>query len=282
MTAGARPRSDGRADDGPTGPAVRAATAALDGEIDDGQLSSVRSLDRPFVILKVFREHRAPMRLTEIATAAQLHLATTQRIVNLLIRYGYVERDGLDYRLGVVSLLNGNTYLLTNRLVQMAEPVLIELTASTGLTSSISVRHDLSAVLLLRVPSTPPLRFQLPVGEEMPLVVGGARVLAAALEPDELDRLLEGVETIQLASGVVLDRAEFVESLQQIRDRGYAFGQGQREAGALSIAVPVVDHEQRVVAAIQLSALIEDIPVDVDALVVDLKRASSAISRRMP
>ncbi len=254
----------------------------IDGDGDEGQLSSVRSLDRPFVILRVLREHRGPMRLTEIATAAQLHLATTQRIMNLLIRYGYAEREGLDYRLGVVSLLNGNAYLLTNGLVLAAEPVLIELTASTGLTSSVSIRYELSAVLLLRIQSTPPLRFQLPVGEKMPLLVGGARVLAASLDDDELDELLEGVTTIPLASGIELARSEFIEGLKLIRDRGYAFGQGQREAGALSVAVPVHDREQRVVAAIQLSSLIEDIPVDIDSLVVELKRASSAISRRLP
>ncbi len=280
MITVATAHGDARGNGGPDSSGSLSAT--LDGERDDTQLSSVRSLDRPFVILQVLREHRAPMRLTEIATAAQLHLATTQRIINLLIRYGYIERDGLDYRLGVTSLLNGSAYLLTNRLVQMAEPVLIELTASTGLTSSLSIRHELSAVLLLRVASTPPLRYQLPLGEAMPLVVGGARVLAAALEPDELAALLEGVDTIQLASGVVLDRTEFIRGLQQIRERGYAFGQGQREAGAMSIAVPVVDREQRVVASIQLSALIEDIPVDVDALVIELKRASGAITRRMP
>ncbi len=222
------------------------------------------------------------MRLTEIATAAQLHLATTQRIVNLLVRYGYVERDGLEYHLGVASLLNGNTYLMTNRLIQAAEPVLQELTSSTGLTSSLTVRYEFNAVLLLRASSSPPLRFQLPIGELMPLVVGGARVLAAHLDDSELMDLLEGVEKIPLASGVVLDRTEFIESLKVIRERGYAFGQGQREAGALSIAVPVFNREHEVIAAIQLSAMIEDIPVDVDALVIELKRASGAITRRIP
>ncbi|MHB1087865.1 MAG: IclR family transcriptional regulator, partial [Acidimicrobiales bacterium] len=62
----------------------------------------------------------------------------------------------------------------------------------------------------------------------------------------------------------------------------YAFGQGQREAGALSIAVPVFSRDHEVIAAIQLSAMIEDIPVDVDALVIELKRASGAITRRIP
>lgn len=251
-------------------------------EGDDTALSQVRSLDRPFIILQVLRESRDSMRLSEIAAAAQLHLATTQRILTLLIRYGYVEREGLDYRLGITSLINGNTYLLTNRLVQVAEPILIELTASTGLTSSMTVRYELSAVLMMRISSTPGLSFQLPVGERIPLVVGGARVLAAALEPDELDRLLEGVSSIPLASGVVLDRAEFIDGLRLIRERGYAFGQSQREVGAMSIAVPVLDGQQQVVAAIQLSSLIEDISVDVDALVSALKRASLAMTRRLP
>ena len=280
MITVATAHGDARGNGGPDSSGSLSAT--LDGERDDAQLSSVRSLDRPFVILRVLREHRGPMRLTEIATAAQLHLATTQRIMNLLIKYGYVEREGLDYRLGVASLLNGNAYLLTNGLVSAAEPVLIELTASTGLTSSLTVRYEFSAVLLLRVSSTPPLRFQLPIGEPMPLVVGGARVLAAALDDQDLDRLLEGVTTIPLASGVELARSEFVEGLKLIRERGYAFGQGQREAGALSVAVPVHDREQQTVAAIQLSSMIEDIPVDIDSLVIELKRASSAISRRLP
>ncbi|HET9089938.1 MAG TPA: IclR family transcriptional regulator [Acidimicrobiales bacterium] len=251
-------------------------------EADEGASGGLRSLDRPFVILRVLRERRAPMRLTEIATAASLHLATTQRIVNLLIKHGYVERDGLDYRLGISSLLNSATFRLTNPLVQISEPILQQVTASTGLTSTLSVRYELTQVLLLRVPSNPPLRYQLPLGEQMPLMVGGARVLAAALSPEDLEALLEGVDNVPLASGLVLGRQEFIDSLRVIRERGYAFGQGQREAGAMSIAVPVFDREGETVAAIQLSSMIEDIPRDVDALVMELKRASAAISRRIP
>lgn len=258
-----------------------AADAAEHADADELAAGASRSLDRPFLVLAVLHEHRAPMRLSQIAAAAQLHLATTQRLVNLLIRHGYVEREGVEYRLGIRSLLNGNSYLLTNRLTQIAEPVLQELTASTGLTSTLSVRFNLTQVLLLRVASTPPLRYQLPVGEQTSLVMGPARVLAAALAPEELDRLIEGVENFPLASGIVLDREEFIGSLQAIRARGYALGQGQHEAGTVSVAVPVLDHQGDVAAAIQASAMIEDIPLDIDTLVLELKRAAAAVSRRI-
>jgi len=249
---------------------------------DDGALAGARSLDRPFLILSVLRENRAPMRLTEIATATKLHLATTQRLVNLLIKHHYVERDGLEYRLGLVSLIDGFTYLLTNSLTQIAEPILLELTASTKLTSTLSVRYDLTQVRVLRVLSSPPPRYQFTIGEQVPLTLGGARVFAAGLSPEDLDRLLEGVEKIPFPSGQVLDRREFVESLGAIRSRGYAFGQGQGEGGSVSIAVPVLSRDGEVLAAIQVSGLIEDIPVDVDSLVAELQRASAAITRRIP
>lgn len=251
-------------------------------DADDGAIAGARSLDRPFLILSVLRENRAPMRLTEIATATKLHLATTQRLVNLLIKHRYVERDGLEYRLGLVSLVDGFTYLLTNSLTQIAEPILLELTASTKLTSTLSVRHDLTQVRVLRVLSSPPPRYQGTIGEQVPLTLGGARVFAAGLSPEDLDRLLEGVEKIPFPSGQVLDRSEFVESLGAIRSRGYAFGQGQGEGGSVSIAVPVLSREAEVVAAIQVSGLIEDIPVDVDSIVAELQRASAAITRRIP
>ncbi len=222
------------------------------------------------------------MRLTEIATATKLHLATTQRLVNLLIKHGYVERDGVEYRLGLVSLIDGFTYLLTNSLTQIAEPILLELNASTKLTSMLSVRHELTQVRVLRILSSPTPRYQATIGEQVPLTLGGARVLAAALSDEDLDRLLEGVEKIPLASGRVLDRQEFVESLSAIRERGYALGQGQGEGGSVSVAVPVMNREGEVIAAIQVSGHIEDIPFDVDSLVNELQRASAAITRRIP
>ena len=258
-------------------------TADREDQVQDiSNLSGARSLDRPFVVLRVLRENRFPMRLTEIATAANLHLASTQRIVNLLIKHGYVERAGVDYRLGVVSLIDGFTYLSTNTLKQIAEPVLLELTAATKLTSILSVRFDLTEVTVLVVPGTPHSRYQAMVGEQVPLVVGGAGVLAAALSPDDLERLLDGVEEIPLASGTVLGRMEYMENLEVIRTRGYALGPGQADRGGVSVAVPVTNHADDVVAAIQVTGHIEDIPVDVDALISELKRASAAITRRAP
>ena len=232
-------------------------------------------------ILSVLRENRAPMRLTEIATATKLHLATTQRLVNLLIKHHYVERDGLEYRLGLVSLIDGFTYLLTNSLTQIAEPILLELTASTKLTSLLSVRFDLTQVRVLRVLLPSP---SLPSDDRRAgasHVGRGPRLPRRALprRPRPTTRR-RGEDPVPEWSGLGPSRVR--RKPGRHRSRGYAFGQGQGEGGSVSIAVPVLDRDGEVIAAIQVSGLIEDIPVDVDSLVAELQRASAAITRRIP
>jgi IclR family acetate operon transcriptional repressor len=245
--------------------------------------STMRSLGRALDVLHILQLSRVPQRLSDISRESGLHLATTQRILHVLVERGYVTQDGLGYSMGITSLLNSHTYLVSNSLNRASLPILQELTASTGLTSSLSVRVDFAQVLLVRIESLPPLRYRLPVGEQMPLYLGGARVLAAALEPDRLDELLKDLFEIRLASGRVVSREEFIEGLELIRRQGYAYGYSQRENGAASVAVPVLDREGEVLASLQLSGLVEDFEQSkVEWYVAELKRACAAITRGLP
>ncbi len=243
----------------------------------------MRSLGRAIDVLSVLQKSRIPLRLSDISRDTGLHLATTQRIVNVLVERGYVIQDSLGYSMGITSLLNAHTFLVANSLNLVALPILQELTASTDLTSSLSVRVDDAQVLLVRVECVPPLRYRLPIGEQLPLYLGGARVLAAALEPDALNALLDTLPEIRLASGRVVTRQEFVEGLAQIRALGYAYGYSQRENGAASVAVPVPDRDGAVIASLQLSGLVEDFEEDkVEWYVAELKRAVAAVTRGLP
>lgn len=254
------------------------------GEADPTQTTApMRSIERALEILRILREHRAPMRLTEIARESGNHLATTQRMVNVLVRYGYVAQERNSYSIGITSLLNTHAFLVSNSLIQVAYPVVFELATLSGLAASISVRVGLRQIQLLRVDGAVPLPYQLPIGEPMPLHLGGARILAAALGPDELLALLEETPEIRLANGTVMTHDEFTKSLQIIREQGYVHGFSQRELGAGSAAVPVYGPDETVVAALQLSWIVDEVDdAKMEWCVTELKRASAAITRRIP
>jgi len=243
----------------------------------------VRSIERALEIVRILRENRAPMRLTDIARESGNHLATAQRMVNVLVRHGYVVQERNNYSIGITSLLNAHAFLVSNSLIQVAHPVVQELASFSGLASSFAVRVGLKQIQLLRVYGVVPLPYQLPIGEPMPLHLGGARILAAALSPEDLQLLLDETPEIRLANGTVVTQDEFIKSLQVIREQGYVCGYSQRELGAGSAAVPVYGPDETVVAALQLSWIVDEVDdAKMEWCVTELKRASAAITRRIP
>jgi IclR family acetate operon transcriptional repressor len=246
-------------------------------------VGTARTVQRAFDMLRVLRESRIPLRLSDIAQETGNHLATTQRILNILVASGYALQDRGGYSIGITSLLNSYSFLVSNSLIQIAQPVVQELAVTSGHFTSMAVRVEFTQILVLKVEGVRPLRYQRPVGEPMPIYLGGGRILAAALEKDELDDLLSTIPEVRLASGEIVTHDEFVESLRIIREQGYVWGYSQREEGAASAAVPVFDYEGRVVASLQISGYAEDFDQSkMEWCVTELKRASTAIGKRLP
>jgi DNA-binding IclR family transcriptional regulator len=242
----------------------------------------MRSLERALDVLEVLELTRAPLRLNEVARRAGLHVATTQRILVVLIRHGYVDQDGTGYTMGVVPLANAHAYLVSNTLANGARPVLQELAHTSGLTSAMSVRIGFFHVLVARVDGANPLRYIPPLGERMPLHVGAGRVYAASLGPDELDELIDRVGEIRLATGQLLTRLEFLERIRVIREQGYAIGYSERVPDASSIGAPVLNRNGELIAVVQLSGLAENLECrDLERYVSEVRQAAAAIAGRL-
>lgn len=244
--------------------------------------STMRSLERALGVLRVLEQSRQPLRLSEIARRAELHVATTQRILGVLERFGYVGQNGNGYVIGITSLLNAHAFLVSNSLSRAATSILQELAHASGLTALLSVRVGFSRILIGRVDGASPLRYQLPVGERLPLHLGSGRVFAAAMTPEELTELLDEVGEIRLATGQTLTRDEFIEKLRDIREQGYARGYSERVFGASAIGAPVLGVDNEVVGIVELVGLAEDIDAaKIDWYVSEVKRATAALAERV-
>ena len=223
------------------------------------------------------------MRLTDIASESGIHLATTQRILSVMLQYGYVSQERYGYTVGITSVMNAFAFHVTSSLNQITQPILQELTAASELMSSLAIRVDFVQVMVMRVEGTAPLRYLLPVGESTPLYLGGARIFAAALSPEDLATLLESIPEIRLATGQIVTEQELTNSLKEIRDQGYAYSNSERDLGSASVAVPVFSQEGTVVASLQVSGPAVELDADrVEWCILELKRASAAITKRLP
>ncbi len=241
----------------------------------------MRSLERAIDVLEVLDESRHALRLSDIARRAGLPVATTQRILNVLEARGRIERDATGYRPGVGLIFGAHAYLHSSPLVITARPVLQELASETGLTATLFKRVGWHRVALARVDGTRPLRYEIPIGERLPLHLGAGKVLCSAMSTDELHDYLATQPDLSLADGTARTHADFEDELTTIRERGYSTATGERVPGMVSVAALIPLADKSAPAAVQVAGPTDQVPDErVATLGLEVRRAAYAITRQ--
>lgn len=244
--------------------------------------ASMRSLDRALDVLGVLEDTRQPLRLSEVARRANLHVATAQRILNVLVERGYAAKEDSGYVAGPAAVATAHAFLVNNRLSQVALPILQELAATTGLTASLFVRVAFSRVLIARVQGRNPLRYQLPIGEKLPLTLGAGKALAAWLPEPELQNFIDQFTPFTRISGEQITADALARDLGRVRDDGYALSLSERVLDVIAVSAPI-RHGEETLGALSVSGphseLAED---DQPRIINEVRRAADAVAARCP
>lgn len=244
---------------------------------------SVRSLERALDLLETLENLRRPTGARGLETATHIPKATAQRLLDVLEKRGYVQKDRGRYSLGVGTVRLARGFLAGDSLATIALPVLQQLTALSGETCGLYVRQGFGRILVQRVESPHPLRQHTPIGERLPLHLGASgQVLCGGMPGDLLRQYLKRLAPVRLASGKPLSRREIWARCQQARLRGYAIGIDERFEGVSSVAAPVIQKEKGVVAAINIAGPSSRMPAQkLEQLSLEVRRAAREISEKL-
>lgn len=250
-------------------------------DIDERESSANRSLERALHLLSILEETGRPLTLTEISVKAQLQKPTVQRLLSVLEKYGYSERRHNRYHLGPVVLPLAYSYLLSNQVSQVSLPVLQDLATATQETASLFVRIGGQRVVVQRVEGAHPLRYVLPIGRRLPLHMGVGKALVAWLPLEEQRRIVEVVGECRYAKGDLVSPEGLLAEFAKVKDLGYAVSMNEREMGVASVAAPVFDALNTVVAAISVAGASPRIEAKLESLIVEVCRAAASVTERM-
>jgi len=183
-------------------------------------------------LLEVIADQPGPARLSDLARQTGAGRATVHQQLSTLAHAGWVEQvDGGRYRLTLRPARLAYRALRQASLGMRVQPTLEKLAGTTGEAVSLAVLDDTEALIVQRVESGQKLRLDLDVGTRMPLDTSASgRVLAAFSEPDRIQRLR--------AANVPLPPDD---TLETIREEGYAMAVDEYIEGIFAVAAPVTD-----------------------------------------
>ena len=169
----------------------------IDDDADDRQRVGVQSLGRAFAILEEVARHREGIGLADLSKLVGLHNSTTFHLAKTMVSLGYLrqEKDSKRYRVGRPLFALAASALDEIEMVNVATPLLEELSRETGESGHFAVRMGDAVVVIAR--TSGPGAFQLTdrVGVVRPAhCTALGKIILASLRPDQLKRFLERVE----------------------------------------------------------------------------------------
>jgi DNA-binding IclR family transcriptional regulator len=219
----------------------------------------VQSIERAFTILEEVASHRDGIRLGELSRKVGLHTSTTFHLVKTMLMLGYLRQmpDDKTYRIGTPLFRLAASALDELEMATLAKPILENLSANTGETSHIAVRAGDDIIVLARTVGSGPFQLSDRVGAVRPAhCTAIGKILLAALSEDQLEAYLSRRPLAPLTAKTITDLELLRREIATVRTSGIAYDDGEYNAEARCVAVPVKDFSGEVRVAIGISGAV--------------------------
>lgn len=216
-----------------------------------------QAIDRALEVLSGFVTE-SEQGITDIARRSGLSPGTAHRIVRALVSGRYLEQNPVTgrYHLGHAAVVLGQSARETLGF-DRAIPALEQLGGETGESVNLGVRDGRDVVVLARVQSVQPLRFDQPAGTRLPLHCSSMGKALLAFGDDDLTGSLA-----QVTPATISDTHQLQAELRRIRDLGYSTDNEESIVGVSCVGAPVLNAAGTAVAAIAVQAPTVRMPSD--------------------
>lgn len=237
----------------------------------------IEGMAKGMAVLESFDTQRQRLNATLAAERAGITRAAARRHLLTLTHLGYLETDGSYFWLAPKVLRFSGSYLATARLPRAVQPTLNRLAAQTQESFSVAVLDGDEVVIIgrsgyeWRTPgdgksTARVLAYGLHLGARLPAhATSTGRVLLAALGRSQFSAWLKdrtaSTPLPRLTLHTITDARKLKAVMDEVRAQDYCIASEEHELGVLALAVPLRDMHGRTVAALNVVASPQRLPV---------------------
>lgn len=223
-----------------------------------GNTDFIESLDRGLRVFELFGGQSRPMTLSDVAKAADLPRATARRILFTLEHRGYVVSDGKLFALTPKVLALAGSYMTSNQIVTILQPVLDQISSDAQEISSLAVLDGHDVIFVARASPARVFSAGIDLGYRLPAYCSSVgRAMLGKYANDELTDILDAMTLTAMTPFTVTDRESLKAAIITDREKCYSLVDREAEPGFRSISVPVRRYDDAIVAAINMGAHVD-------------------------
>ena len=213
------------------------------------------TLEKGLDILALFDDDHPSLSAQDIRRELNLSQSTLYRLLRSMKSKGWIEDDGSGaFRPGLRILSLARVVRRQLTMGQVALPVMQELSRVSGETILLTVISGPHAVCIERVDGPQTVRATLERGAVLPLYAGASATVLLAYADEALQDAILAGPLHRYTEHTVTDPTDLRRLLENIRNDGFAFSDGEVDLGVRAVAAPVLSHGRGLVAALSLVA----------------------------
>lgn len=219
--------------------------------------SGAATLDKGLALFNLIVADGGRTPLTEIADRLDLPASTARRLATSLTRSGMISRIGHGrYDLSLAMLRRLNSKSVAAHLSAVARPCLVAFARTSGATTHLGIWENEMVTYLVRVPgrgASPSAGFTRENGQLEAYCSGLGKLLLAHLPEHEREDYLSAGRFVALTERTLTEPEVLRAHLKLVGARGLSIDDGEMADDLFCLAVPIVDDQGAVIAAISAS-----------------------------
>lgn len=220
------------------------------------------SIEKALDILFIYNSRDSEFSANEISEKLGMPLSSTYRYLEIFINRGILTKNGDTNKisLGLSILKLGILAGEKISLIGVARPFMVTLAEKSRETVILTIVHGLGAMCVDTIESTKMVRLTMKPGATIPLHAGSTSKILLAYQNDSIvDEVINVAGLEKINTNTITDSAILKKELQLIRTQGFAQSESEVDSDAASIAAPIFDYTDKIMAGLTVAGPTERI-----------------------
>lgn len=214
----------------------------------------VNATKTTFEIIEALRELDGAG-VSELAEFMGMPTSTVHDYLRTLEGQEYLVNDDGTYRIGARFLELGEHFRAGKKIFEVARSEVDELAAETGEHANIMIEEHGWGIFLYKSQGPGAVQLDTHPGMRVHLQTTAlGKSILAHTPTEEAEAILDRHGLPAVTENSIVSKAELLDELQTVRERGYAVDDEERLRGIRCVAAPITDEQGDAIAAVSVSA----------------------------